>query len=72
MALGEIKINVDINEAERIVIGSRVYDALDSRRHDSIFGYNGEEDVITIKKQDILKLVKLVNPELKGDIRIED
>lgn len=62
-----VKINIDASKLERIVIGTRLYDALtwgniDRVNFYSILQRDEETGDILIKESDLMELIRLANP----------
>ena len=60
-----VTVNVDTSEVDRLAIGGRMYDALTWKskgmNFDSIIGIDREDNTITIKETELLKLIQLAN-----------
>ena len=60
-----IKIGVDISECKRVVCGTAMYDMLDVDNTNSIYHKDHTvEDGLVIKESDIVRMVKMVNPDI--------
>lgn len=62
----QIKLSVDMRDIDRIAIGSRLYDALDTENvnngvHDMTYDKEENKMTVIIKKEKIIDMLKLVN-----------
>jgi hypothetical protein len=77
MANNKITLTVNTKEVDRLCIGGMIYDALDYGNADNVYGVSERDEsgntTVTLSKDDIIKLIKLVNKNnmFKDIIKVE-
>lgn len=67
----KIKVGVEISKCKRVVCGASMYDMLDADNVNSVFHKDHTVEAgMIIKESDIIRMVKLVNPDMTNHMSI--